>query len=245
MRGPAGNDKSTPGIIQSERKGKGRLIETQSPVCGLNAEWAGHGACRPGGGSRRRLECKMPARRVFERAPSHISTRHSGARVMATTGIIIMQQAFSIEQTQTQPSRNGSIIVAGVGGALVASAVTLVLLMNSGSAPAAVADGASSGTNQCQMLQRKLLVSTTSSGGTVRLREGNYLSPKIKLGAEPQAVVFPLPRPETTPVEEVLTIEGDANDVVITSDVTALRRVLDHVIGVTAFNVMWKPMKSC
>jgi hypothetical protein len=90
-----------------------------------------------------------------------------------------------------------------------------------------------------------MLVSTTSSGGTVRLREGNYLSPPIKLSAQPQAVVFPLPRPETIPVEEVITIEGNASDVVITSDVTTLRRVFNNVIGVTAFNVSWKPMKNC
>jgi hypothetical protein len=153
-----------------------------------------------------------------------------------------MQQAAS--QEQAQPSRSRSVAVAGLGAALVASAVTLVMLMSSGSSPVVVADGASTGTNQCQMLQRRLLVSTTSGGGTVRLREGNYLSPPIKLGPEAKAVEFPLLRPETTPVEEVLSIEGNASDVVITSDVTALRRVF-NVTGVTAFNVTWKPIKKC
>jgi hypothetical protein len=153
-----------------------------------------------------------------------------------------MQQAAS--QQQTKPSRSHSVLIAGLGAALVASAVTLVVLTGGGSSPVAVADGASTASNQCQMFQRKLLVSTTSSGGTVRLREGNYLSPPIKLGAEPTAVVFPLPRPEAVPVEEVITIEGNASDVVITSDVTALRRVF-NVTGVTAFNVTWKPMKNC
>jgi hypothetical protein len=153
-----------------------------------------------------------------------------------------MQQAAS--QGQTQPSRSRSVIVAGLGAALVASAITVVMLMGTGSSPVAVADGASTDANQCQMIQRKILVSTTSSGGTVRIREGNYLSPPIRLGAQPTAVVFPLPRPETTPVEEVLTIEGNASDVVITSDVTPLREVF-NVTGVTAFNVLWKPMKNC
>ena len=57
-------------------------------------------------------------------------------------------------------------------------------------------------------------------------------------------MVFPLPRPDTIPVEEVLTLEGNANDVVITSEVTNLRRVFD-VQGVTAFNITWKPVKGC
>jgi hypothetical protein len=153
-----------------------------------------------------------------------------------------MQQAAS--QGQTGQSRQRSVAVVGVGAAFIASAVTLTIMMSGGSSPVAVSDGASTSTNQCQMLQRKLLVASTAGGGTVRLREGSYLSPPIALGAQPQAVVFPLPRPETIPVEEVLTIEGNANDVVVTSDVTAFRMVF-NVVGVSAFNVTWKPMKNC
>jgi hypothetical protein len=36
----------------------------------------------------------------------------------------------------------------------------------------------------------------------------------------------------------------NANDVIITSEITNLRRVFD-VQGVTAFNVIWKPVKYC
>ena len=93
-------------------------------------------------------------------------------------------------------------------------------------------------------MARKLLVSTTTGSGTVRLREGSYLSPPIKLSTVPQSVVFPLARPDTIAVEEVLTIEGNANDVVITSEVTSLRRVFD-VQGVAAFNITWKAVKGC
>ena len=153
-----------------------------------------------------------------------------------------MQQTAS--QAQAQPSRSRSVVIAGLGAALVAAVVTLVILMSGGSAPVAVADGGATATDQCHMLQRRLLVSTTSTGGTVRLREGNYLSPPIKLGAEPKVVVFPLPRPQTSPVEEVLTIEGNAKDVVVTSEVTPLRRVF-NVAGVTAFSLTWAPMKNC
>ena len=108
----------------------------------------------------------------------------------------------------------------------------------------AVSDQAATATTQCQMVPRKLLVSTKTGSGTVRLRAGNYLSPPITLSTQPQAVVFPLPRPETTPVEEVISIEGNANDVVITSDLNPLPRVFD-VVGVSAFHVTWKPMKTC
>jgi hypothetical protein len=152
----------------------------------------------------------------------------------------MQQPAF---RGQAQQPRKISPVVAGLGAAFVASAVTLGIVMSSPS-PVAVADQAASSATQCQMVPRKLLVSTTVGSGTVRLREGNYLSPPITLSAKPQAVIFPLPRPEVTPVEEVISMEGNANDVVITSDLTSLRRVFD-VTGATAFGVTWLPMKTC
>jgi hypothetical protein len=146
-------------------------------------------------------------------------------------------------QGRAQP-RKISPVVAGLGAAFVGVGVTLVLMM-SGPSPVAVSDQAASGTQQCLMIQRKLLVSTTMGSGTVRLREGSYLSPPIALTNKPQGVVFPLPRPETTPLEEVITIEGNANDVVITSEVSPYREVFATVTGVLAFKVIWKPMKGC
>jgi hypothetical protein len=110
--------------------------------------------------------------------------------------------------------------------------------------PVSVSDQAAS-TKQCQVIPKKLLVSTTKGSGTVRLRLGSYLSQPIVLGAQPQAVVFPQPRPEANPVEEVITIEGNATDVIITSEVTSLHRVFDNVAGVSAFNLTWRPMKGC
>jgi len=152
-----------------------------------------------------------------------------------------MQTAVSPGQVQQQARRSPA--VAGVGAALVASALTLVL-MTSSPAPVAAPDQAAQSTAQCQMLPRKLLVSTTTGSGTVRLRAGSYLSPPISLGTRPQAVVFPLPRPDVTPVEEVIAIEGHASDVVISSDVTNFRKVFD-VTGAAAFAVKWQPMKTC
>jgi len=184
----------------------------------------------------------MPAPRIFERAPGHIPSGYSDFSVRATRGTVMHQ---AVSQGQIQPSQHRPLLAAGFGVALAGAALAIVVLMSNGSSPVVVADGASNGTSQCQLLQRRLLVSTTSSGGTVRLREGNYLSPPIRLGAEPQAVVFPVARPELTPVEEVLTIEGNARDVVLTSDVTPLRKVFSDVSGLAAFSLTWKPMKTC
>jgi hypothetical protein len=134
-------------------------------------------------------------------------------------------------------------VVAGLGAAIIAVGMTVAMTMNS-TTTSASQELASAAPKVCQQMARKLLVSTTTGSGTVRLREGSYLSPPIKLSAVPQSVVFPLPRPDSVPVEEVLTIEGNASDVVITSEVTNLRRVFD-VQGVSAFNITWKPVKGC
>jgi hypothetical protein len=109
--------------------------------------------------------------------------------VAATEGII-MQQATSQQATsqqassqqgsspgQAQPSRKRPAIVAGLGAAVIASAVTLVIMMSGSSAPVTVADGASTtAVKECQMTQRKFYVATQTGSGVVRLREGNYLS---------------------------------------------------------------------
>ncbi|MGO8908095.1 MAG: hypothetical protein ACLQDM_02015 [Bradyrhizobium sp.] len=157
-----------------------------------------------------------------------------------------MQTAAShghFQQQTIQRKPTHSPVIAGVGAALVACALTLVL-MTSSPAPVAAPDQAATSTAKCQMVPRKLLVSTTTGSGTVRLRAGGYLSPPIALSARPQAVVFPLPRPELTPVEEVIAVEGNANDVVISSDLTNFRKTLD-VTGAAAFAVKWQPMKTC
>jgi hypothetical protein len=152
-----------------------------------------------------------------------------------------MQEAASQGRAQGKISP----IVAGLGAAFVAGAITLTIMM-SGSSPVAVSgQSATASSDQCQMIHRKLLVSTTTGSGTIRLRAGSYLSPPIALGTGAQGVVFPLPRPQNTPVEEVITIEGNASDVVITSEVSEYRRVIPSVIGVSAFPVSWKPMKGC
>jgi hypothetical protein len=154
-----------------------------------------------------------------------------------------MQQTASMGQAAQ--ARKLSPAIAGLGAAAIASAITAMMAMGNAMPQLSSSDTAAfAPASQCHQIERRLMVSSNSGGGVVRLREGNYLSAPITLNATPQSVVFPLPRPEIDPVTEVLTIEGNANAVVISSDVTNFKRVLD-VAGVSAFSVSWKPMKTC
>lgn len=153
-----------------------------------------------------------------------------------------MQEGASQGRSQQQGKR--SPVVLGIGAAVVASAVTLVIMM-SNPAPVATPEQAVSSTKQCQMIPRKLLVSTTQGSGTVRFRASGWLSQPFTLTAQPQAVVFPLPRPDSVPAEEEITVEGNATDFVLTSEVSEYRRVFDNVSGASVFSVQWKPIKGC
>lgn len=121
---------------------------------------------------------------------------------------------------QAQGRRKLSPIVAGVSAAMLASAITIVVMMSN--TPTTTTDQTTSSAKQCPAMQRRLLVSTTHGSGTIRFRASGYLSPPFILTTQPQVVVFPLLRPDTAPVQESISIEGDATDVVITSEVTDL-----------------------
>jgi hypothetical protein len=152
-----------------------------------------------------------------------------------------MQNASSIGQAQR--SGKNSVLVAGLGAALVASALTFVIMP--GKPAAAVSAQAAATTNQCQSLPRSMLVMTNTGGGTVRFREGGYLSPPIVLTTQPQTVVFPLPRPQTTAVDEIITIEGDATDLIIASPVTNARNTYPQLTGTFSIKKNWVPLTSC
>ncbi len=152
-----------------------------------------------------------------------------------------MQEGASQGRSQQQGKR--SPVVLGIGAAVVASAVTLVIMMSNPS-PVATPDQAVSSAKVCQLMQRRLLVSTTQGSGTVRFRASGWLSPPFTLTTQPQVVIFPLPRPDTTPMEEVISVEGNATDVVITSEVTDLHKVFD-VAGAYTYTLTWAPRKSC
>ena len=94
------------------------------------------------------------------------------------------------------------------------------------------------------LMQRRLLVATEHGGGTIRFRASGWLSPPFALSAQPQVVIIPLPRPGDAPVSEQISVEGNATNVVITSEVTDLHQVFD-VPGVYTYTVTWAPRKSC
>src|SRR6516164_11745978 len=101
-----------------------------------------------------------------------------------------MQHTASLGHTQQ--SRKSSTIVAGVGAAMVATAVTFAMLSSSSSAPVATTPTTEAPAKECRNVPPLMLyVATTNGGGTVRFREGSYLSPPITLSTEPQPVIFP------------------------------------------------------
>jgi len=155
-----------------------------------------------------------------------------------------MNAQQTASQTKARQPRKSSALVAGLGAAFIASAISLTMMM-SGTSPIAETAQAAPAAPKCQVVYRQFLVSTTAGSGTVQLREGSYLSPPITLSAQPQAVTFPLARPYTAPATEVITIEGNAVDVVLTSPVSTYRRVFERVNGVSAFEANWMPMKTC
>jgi hypothetical protein len=150
-----------------------------------------------------------------------------------------MQETAS--QGQTRGKR--SPVVVGIGAAVVAATVTLVVMM-SNSPQVSTTDQSASVSKQCTLMQRRLLVVTETGGGTVRFRASGWLSPPFTLTTQPQVIVFPLPRPGDAPVSEQISVEGNATNVVITSEVTDLHQVFD-VPGVYTYTVTWAPRKSC
>jgi hypothetical protein len=155
-----------------------------------------------------------------------------------------MYQAAAQAQGQAHTSRKASALVAGLGAAFIASAISLTMTM-SGASPISAPIQVDNTAPQCKIIKRQFMVSTNTGSGTVRLREGSYLSPPVKLSTQPQLVVFPLDRPQEIPAVEVITIEGNATDVVLASTVTNWRHEFNRVDGVTAFQSSWLPMKGC
>jgi len=151
-----------------------------------------------------------------------------------------MQNTASL--SQAQQARKLSGVVAGLGAAFIAAAVTATMMV-SGAIPAAAPDQAAAGP-QCRAAPIMLLVSTNTGGGTVRFREGSYLSSPITLSAVPQSVVFPRQRGKTQ-IEEVITIEGKATDVQMFSPVYNQRTVAASVDGVKALRWTWGAAKDC
>jgi len=144
---------------------------------------------------------------------------------------------------QAQGQRKLSPAIAGIGAAMIAAAVTVVVMTSS---PTNVSTGDQSVSNvkQCTLMQRRLLVSTDHGSGTVRFRASGWLSPPFTITKEPQVIVFPLPRPDEAPLTEMVSVEGSATDVVVTSEVTDLHLEFD-LSGAHNISLTWAPRKTC
>jgi hypothetical protein len=153
----------------------------------------------------------------------------------------MMPQANSKE---AQTSRKRPALVAGLGAAFVASAVTLAMLPST-SPPTATA-ATEQPTKACKSAPPLMVnVFTENGGGTVRFREGNWLSPPIALTKEPQQLVFPRARSQTEEIKEVMTIEGQATDMIIVYPLTQVRDEYPTVNGAVSFTWTWLPYNSC
>jgi hypothetical protein len=156
-------------------------------------------------------------------------------------------------QASSGQARTKSALIAGLGAAFVAAGVT-VAMMGSGPSPSttpapvteqvtkqAIGQATEQATEKCQREPLMQLVSTQNGGGTVRLREGDYLSPPIVLGSSPQAVVFPKFRPQTGSLKETIIIEGNATNLVLGTIGDGL--VIPRVDGTYSYEMTWAAKK--
>ena len=153
-----------------------------------------------------------------------------------------MRQSDSLAQAQ---ARKKGPVFAGLGAAVIASMMTLVILAGHAAAPNAPGQAAATPTNECSSLPLMVMVSTETGGGTVRFREGDYLSPPITLSSTPQNVYFPRPRPDVGQLQEPITIEGEATNLVMVSPVTHARHVYPKISGSLTFTGTWYAFKVC
>jgi hypothetical protein len=147
-------------------------------------------------------------------------------------------------QAQSQGQGKRSPLIYGIGAALIASAVTVIAIQSQRTSTAPTTDQVTSVRKQCGLVPRRILVSTEHGGGTVQFRASGYLSPPFTLTNKPQVVQFPLPRPESEPVTEQVTVEGNASNVVLTSEATDLHSAFD-VSGAYNLNLTWRPLRGC
>ena len=80
-----------------------------------------------------------------------------------------------------------------------------------------------------------------ATGGAIRIKSGNYLSPPFEIKDAPQQVAIPFPAPYPQG-HGVLSVEGNATGAVI-SLFPAWH--IDALNGAATRNVIWKPGNPC
>jgi hypothetical protein len=151
-----------------------------------------------------------------------------------------MQQTDSL----ARQGRNKSVLVAGLGAALVATGITAVMLAGNPAPSTTPAQTAVPQVKACEIAPLIELASAENGGsGIIRFREGDFVSQPIKLTGSPQPVVFPRARPETAPLKETIIIEGDATNVVLGAEGDHF--VVPRVDGSYTYTITWSPARKC
>jgi hypothetical protein len=163
-----------------------------------------------------------------------------------------MQQQAS----QAQQGRKRSVLVAGIGAAIVTAGITAALLTGNSAPPttpaqsaavpvqtaAAPAQTAAPDVKACQNQPLVELASVENGGsGMIRFRRGDFVSQMIMLNGLPQPIVFPGVRPEGFPLKEEIVIEGDATNLVLGAE--GDHYVIPRVSGSTSYTIIWQPRK--
>jgi hypothetical protein len=163
-----------------------------------------------------------------------------------------MQQQAS----QARQGRKKSVLVAGIGAAIVTAGITAALLSGNpapATAPAQTAaapiqlaavpvQAAAPEVKACQNQPLVELTSVENGGsGMIRFRRGDFVSQMMVLNGSPQPIVFPGVRPEGFPLKEEIVIEGDATNLVLGAE--GDHYVIPRVSGSTTYTIIWQPRK--
>jgi len=158
------------------------------------------------------------------------------------------------------------MIVAGLGGIVVAAAITFALPGNGmpqgttnqpaisqvavsevGDAVATMSPGvavqAAADARSCKTPLANIVLTNApgASSGLVRVRSGNYLSPPFMLSNAPQRIAIPFPAPYQTGKGTIM-IEGAASGATVTLSPAI---TVNSAAGAYPINVWWTPRKSC
>jgi hypothetical protein len=139
-----------------------------------------------------------------------------------------------------QAGQKRPALIAGLGAAAVASVVTVIML--SGTPSPTTTATTDQPAKACNSVPLIVTAFSGKGGGTVRFREGDWLSPPITLTNEPQPVVFPRARSQTEVITEVITIEGQATDLTLVWPMSQLRMENLTINGVVSYTQTWLPM---
>jgi hypothetical protein len=142
---------------------------------------------------------------------------------------------------QAQRARKKSVLVAGLGAAIVTAGITAVLLAGN-PAPSTTPAQTAAPVKACQNQPLIEQASVENGGsGMIRFRRGDFVSQMMVLNGSPQPIIFPGVRPERFPLTETITIEGNATNVVLGAEGDHF--IIPRVDGSYSYDITWQPRK--